>query len=60
LAKRYWIDPFAKYNIHEVSFKNGSRKGFYRNEKRFDVFTGDYVIVEAAQGYDLGQVTLEW
>ncbi|MFN8296990.1 MAG: regulatory iron-sulfur-containing complex subunit RicT [Chitinophagales bacterium] len=51
-------DPFARYNIHEVSFKNGSRKGFYRNDKRFDVFTGDYVIVEAAQGYDLGQVTL--
>jgi cell fate regulator YaaT (PSP1 superfamily) len=52
------LDPYTKYNIHEVSFKNGSRKGFYRNEKRFDVFTGDYVIVEAAQGYDLGQVTL--
>ncbi len=51
-------DPFARYNIHEVSFKNGSRKGFYRNDKRFDVFTGDYVIVEAVQGYDLGQVTL--
>ncbi len=51
-------DPFAKYNIHEVSFKNGSRKGFYRNDKRFDVFTGDYVIVEAVQGYDLGQITL--
>lgn len=51
-------DPFSKYNVHEVSFKNGARKGFYRNEKRFDVFTGDYVIVEAAQGYDLGQVTL--
>ena len=51
-------DPFAKYNIHEVSFKNGSRKGFYRNDKRFDIYTEDYVIVEAVQGYDLGQVTL--
>lgn len=51
-------DPFSKYNIHEVSFKNGSRKAFYINNKRFDVFTGDFVIVEAAQGYDLGQVTL--
>ncbi len=51
-------DPFAKYNIFEVSFKNGAKKGFYRNDKRFDVYTGDYVIVEAAQGYDLGQVTL--
>ncbi len=51
-------DPFSKYNIHEVSFKSGSRKAFYRNDKKFDVFTGDYVIVEAAQGYDLGQITL--
>lgn len=52
------VDSFTKYNIYEVSFKSGSRKGFYRNDKRFDVYTGDYVIVEAAQGYDLGQVTL--
>lgn len=51
-------DPFTKYNIHEVSFKNGARKGFYRNDKRFDLYTGDYVIVEAAVGYDLGQITL--
>ncbi|MDB5228894.1 MAG: hypothetical protein JWN78_3087 [Bacteroidota bacterium] len=51
-------DPYARYNIHEVSFKNGSRKGFYRNEKRIDLYTGDYVIVEAVAGYDLGQITL--
>src|SRR3954471_10846899 len=51
-------DPYARYNIHEVSFKNGARKGFYRNEKRMDLYTGDYVIVEAVAGYDLGQVTL--
>lgn len=51
-------DPFAKYTIFEVSFKNGSRKGFFRNEKRLDLYTGDYVIVEAAVGYDLGQITL--
>ncbi|MEN9448287.1 MAG: hypothetical protein RJA25_1577 [Bacteroidota bacterium] len=52
------VDSFTKYNIFEVSFKDGARKGFYRNDKRFDVYTGDYVIVEAVQGYDLGQVTL--
>ncbi len=51
-------DPFARYPIFEVSFKNGSRKGFYRNNKHFDLYTGDYVIVEAAAGYDLGQITL--
>ncbi|HRB67416.1 MAG TPA: regulatory iron-sulfur-containing complex subunit RicT, partial [Chitinophagales bacterium] len=51
-------DIFTKYNIYEVSFKSGARKAFYRNDKRFDVYTGDYVIVDAAQGYDLGQVTL--
>ena len=52
------VDSFTKYNIFEVSFKDGARKGFYRNDKRFDVYTDDYVIVEAVQGYDLGQVTL--
>ncbi len=51
-------DDYARCTIFEVSFKNGSRKGFYRNDKNLDVQTGNYVIVEAAQGYDLGQITL--
>ncbi|MCD8529172.1 MAG: hypothetical protein LRY27_04275 [Chitinophagales bacterium] len=46
------------FNLIEVSFKNGSRKGFYRNDKKLDLFRGDCVVVEASQGYDIGEVSL--
>ena len=42
----------------EVRFKN-TRKGIYRNASGQSVKTGDMVIVEAANGHDLGIVTLE-
>ena len=42
----------------EVRFKN-TRKGIYRNESGQSIKTGDFVIVEAANGHDLGVVTLE-
>ena len=42
----------------EVRFKN-TRKGIYRNISGQSVKTGDLVIVEAANGHDLGIVTLE-
>ena len=42
----------------EVRFKN-TRKGIYRNESGQSIKTGDFVIVEAASGHDLGVVTLE-
>ena len=42
----------------EVRFKN-TRKGIYRNGSGQSVKTGDLVIVEAANGHDLGIVTLE-
>ena len=47
------------FNIIEVSFKKGSRKGFYRNTSQFDLRKGQLVVVEAAQGYDVGEVTLQ-
>lgn len=47
------------FNIIEVSFKNGSRKGFYRNTAGFDFHKGELVVVEAAQGYDVGEVSLQ-
>lgn len=43
----------------EVSFKNGSRKGFYRNDQRIDLYKGDYIIVDAAQGQDIGEVVAQ-
>ena len=48
-----------QYNeFFEVRFKN-TRKGIYRNASGQSVKTGDMVIVEAANGHDLGIVTLE-
>ena len=42
----------------EVRFKN-TRKGIYRNASGQTIKMGDLVIVEAANGHDLGIVTLE-
>ena len=42
----------------EVRFKN-TRKGIYKNGSGQSIKTGDLVIVEAANGHDLGIVTLE-
>ncbi len=47
------------FNIVEVSFKKGARKGFYRNPSNLEVHKGQLVVVEAAQGYDVGEVSLQ-
>ncbi|MEM7101635.1 MAG: regulatory iron-sulfur-containing complex subunit RicT [Bacteroidota bacterium] len=47
-----------KFNVVEVSFKNGSRKGFYFNQLSSRTHTGDMVVVEAGNGYDIGQINL--
>ena len=49
-------EQFKEY--FEVRFKN-TRKGIYRNTSGQSIKTGDLVIVEAANGHDLGIVTLE-
>jgi len=51
-------NPTDRFNIVEVSFKNGARKGFYRNSKNVNCITGDQVIVESKFGQDLGRITL--
>ncbi len=49
-------DPFK---VVEVSFKNGSRKSFYRNTNNIDCHTGDTIVVEAATGgHDIGRISL--
>lgn len=56
-----WLDGVRQEqfsDIFEVRFKN-TRKGFYRNDSRQSIRTGDMVIVEAQTGHDLGIVTLE-
>lgn len=47
------------FNTVEVSFKNGARKSYYKNSNNLDLVRGDCVIVDAAQGYDIGEVTLQ-
>ena len=46
------------FRIVEVSFKNGSRKGFFRNDLNAVVITGETVVVESNFGYDVGTVSL--
>lgn len=47
------------FNIVEIAFKKGARKGFYRNTQHLDLHKGQLVVVEAAQGYDVGEVSLQ-
>ncbi len=44
-------------NLVEVEFKN-LRKDFFINESNLDLKVGDYVLVEAIRGIDLGRVNL--
>jgi len=52
------LAPHDRFNIYEVSFKNGARKGFFINNDNLDLYTGDSIIVEAQIGYDIGKVSL--
>ncbi|MBS3915132.1 MAG: hypothetical protein KG003_11565 [Bacteroidetes bacterium] len=49
-------DEFEQFNIVEVRYK-GSRKEYYRNANKLELYTGDYVITESAFGYDVGTVS---
>lgn len=56
-----WLEGISQddvRDIFEVRFKN-TRKGFYRNTSGLLLKTGDFVVVEAANGHDLGIITLE-
>ena len=56
-----WLPGVAQEqykDYFEVRFKN-TRKGIYVNKSGQTIKTGDMVIVEAANGHDLGIVTLE-
>ncbi|MGB1018113.1 MAG: PSP1 domain-containing protein [Chitinophagales bacterium] len=52
------LAPGEAFNIVEVSFKNGSRKEYFKNSKHLDLFKGDLVVVKASVGYDVGEVSL--
>jgi len=51
-------DAESQCRVVEVSFKQGSRKEFFRNPT-FQIFEkGDYVTVEGVNGFDLGEISL--
>ena len=50
-------DPSA-FDLVEVSFKNGARKSFYKNQEHTFASTGDMVVVESGNGFDIGKVSL--
>ncbi|MEM1120640.1 MAG: regulatory iron-sulfur-containing complex subunit RicT [Bacteroidota bacterium] len=52
------IDEPMPFEAVEVSFKNGSRKGFYYNPPQARAIIGDSVVVEAQNGYDVGRISL--
>jgi cell fate regulator YaaT (PSP1 superfamily) len=48
----------SSFEIAEVRFKNG-RKDFYRNTEKFDLTTGDAVVVEIPNGHHVGYVSMQ-
>ena len=50
------IDTSCK--VVEVSFNNGSRKDYYRNQPQLLFEKGDMVTVEGINGFDVGQINL--
>ena len=51
-------DPDGACKVIEMSFNNGSRKDFYRNNTLQWFEKGDYVTIEGVSGFDVGEVTL--
>ena len=47
-----------QYNIFEISYKDGSRKEFARNQQNLVLNTGDWVLVDTGSGYDIGKISL--
>ena len=57
LAKREF--PLAPgENIVEVSFKNGAHKGFFFMDPELQVTTGEMVVVNSGNGFDVGRLSL--
>jgi cell fate regulator YaaT (PSP1 superfamily) len=53
------ISDARPFDTVEVSFKNGSRKEFFKNPPFARATTGDWVVVESPSGgFDLGKVSL--
>jgi hypothetical protein len=51
-------DPESNCKVIEVSFKQGSRKDFFRNTTLQYFDKGDMISVEGVSGFDVGEVSL--
>src|SRR3954464_2091963 len=58
LSNLPFSDPEKSCRVVEVSFNQGSRKDFYRNNTVHIFEKGDLVSVEGVSGFDVGTVTL--
>jgi cell fate regulator YaaT (PSP1 superfamily) len=51
-------DPESNCKVVEISFKQGSRKEYFRNTTLQYFEKGDYVTLEGVSGFDVGEVSL--
>jgi cell fate regulator YaaT (PSP1 superfamily) len=58
LANLPFSDPNSDCRVVEITFNNGSRKEFYRNNTLQQFEKGDMVTVEGVSGFDVGMVNL--
>jgi cell fate regulator YaaT (PSP1 superfamily) len=58
LANLPFSDPESSCRIVEVSFNNGSRKDYFRNNSLHFYQKGDVVAVEGVSGFDVGMINL--
>lgn len=58
LANLPFSDPESSCRIIEISFNQGSRKDFYRNNSLQYFEKGDIVAVEGISGFDVGTVSI--
>jgi cell fate regulator YaaT (PSP1 superfamily) len=58
LANLPFSDPESDCKIMEVSFNQGSRKDFYRNNSLQIFDKGDIIAVEGVSGFDVGTVSI--
>jgi len=58
LANLPFSDPESGCRVIEVSFNNGSRKDFFRNNTIQHFEKGDMVSVEGVSGFDVGMVNI--
>ena len=52
------MPQFQRFHIVEIKFKGG-RKEYFRNVNKFELHTGDAVMIESTTGLHLGIVSLQ-